>query len=277
MPASCTVTDIFSTNLWTLFFSHLIGQCSMDELHQHAVHLWLCGLLRGRSRSHPLVLCSWAVLSGSKAGCNGCGRLFQLDCQLHHWHVLPICCCKYFLPSLGSYGHQTQERVPHSCPSLLPIILRNLIAFLLRTYVGHTSSWSSQHSFCSSSSSHSSGYQRLGARPSTRSQQTSTSTQQEEWWIWTWTWTSPAQSWTTWGRKTSTEESLPEEKWNWAQLGMNFVCGRDSKLLFFDMYIEVNCCIHIYCCWLKVCFGIVLCWYHCNMEVTVTNSASTKG
>lgn len=112
MPASCTVKDIFSANLWTLFFSHLIGQCSMDELHQRAVHLWLCGLLRGRSRSHPLVLCSWAVLSGSKAGCNGCGRLFQLDCQLHHWHVLPICCCKYFLPSLESWTSYTRTTTP---------------------------------------------------------------------------------------------------------------------------------------------------------------------
>lgn len=32
------------------------------------------------------------------------------------------------------------------------------------------------------------------------------------------------------------------------------------------MYFEVNCCVHIDSL-LKVCFGIVLCFYHCNMEV----------
>lgn len=68
----------------------------MDELHLHASHLWLCSLLWDRSRSHPLVLCSWAVLSGSKAGSDGRGWLFQLDRQLHHWHGLPIYCCEYF-------------------------------------------------------------------------------------------------------------------------------------------------------------------------------------
>lgn len=77
-----------------LFFCS-IGQCSMDELHQHAFYLWFCGLLWGWPRSHPLVLCSWAVLSRSKASCHGCCRLFQLDCQLYYWHVLPVCRCEY--------------------------------------------------------------------------------------------------------------------------------------------------------------------------------------
>lgn len=88
------VTVIFSAKK-PVSFSRLIGDCSMDELHQHAVHLRLCGLLWGWSRSHPLVLCSRAVLSGSKAGGHGCRRMFQLDCQLPRWHVLPIRCCKY--------------------------------------------------------------------------------------------------------------------------------------------------------------------------------------
>lgn len=96
IQASCTVRDNFSANLSTTL-SPLTGNCSMDELHLHASHLWLRSLLWGRSRSHPLVLCSWAVLSGSKAGSDGRGWLFQLDCQLHHWHGLPIYCCEYFL------------------------------------------------------------------------------------------------------------------------------------------------------------------------------------
>lgn len=70
------------------------GQCTVDELHQHAGHLWLCGLLWSGPWPHPLVLCGRALLAGPTTRSYGSGRLFQLDSQLHHWHVLPIHSCK---------------------------------------------------------------------------------------------------------------------------------------------------------------------------------------
>lgn len=91
----CIVSSLHRPlNLWPL---PLAGQRPLDELHQHAVDLRVRRLLRGGSRTHPLVLRSRAVLSGSKAGCYGRGRLLQLDRQLHHRHGLPICRCEYFL------------------------------------------------------------------------------------------------------------------------------------------------------------------------------------
>uniref|UniRef100_A0A8C5H2K8 Solute carrier family 2, facilitated glucose transporter member 4 n=1 Tax=Gouania willdenowi TaxID=441366 RepID=A0A8C5H2K8_GOUWI len=43
----------------------------------------------------PWFFCSRVVLSRSEAGCHGYGRLLQLDRELHHRHVLPICSCEY--------------------------------------------------------------------------------------------------------------------------------------------------------------------------------------
>lgn len=264
-----------------LVYFHLTGFCSLDELHQHAVNLWFCRLLRGWSRSDTLVLCSRVVLSGSEAGCNGCGWLLQLDCQLHHRHVFPICCCEYFLPLTDNMD------LPNNNESTSSVSYNiDFLSSFHRTFVGPTSSWSLQHSSSFSSSSRSSGCQRHGGRPSTRSQQTSTSAQQEEWWIWTWiwTWTSPALNWTTWGKKASTEESLLEERWNWVQFGMNYVYGPDSRPLFSDMYIEVYCYsrIRLWCqssvkgVWQFGCFGIDLCWYHYNTRLIVKNYVLTK-
>lgn len=142
----------------------------------------------------------------------------------------------FFLPSLDVLNILHNGKYLTLSANVHGLMLFNLITSFHRAFVGHTSSWSSQHSSSSSSSSHSSGCRRRVARPLTRSHQTSTSTRQEEWWIWIWTWTwiwtSPAQSWTTWGRKASTEEW-----WNKVQLGMNCVCWPYSKLLFFsDVY-----------------------------------------
>lgn len=142
-----------------------------------------------------------------------------------------------------------------------------LIASFLRNYVGRTSSWSSQDSSCFSSSLHSSECRRLGAKPSTRSQRTSTCTRQEE--CWTWTWTSPAQSWTTWGRTTSTEESLPEKIWNWAQFGMT--CVWLQTCVFWLVYWGQL--LYSYILWLV---QGVFCWHHYNMGLQLEIQSQQK-
>lgn len=199
-----------------------------------------------------MVLRGRALLSGSEAVRHGCGRLLQLDRQLHHRHVLPVCRGEYVHPERMLWKLCSS----FSTTSAVQSFNLNFPQSFLRTSAGHTSSSSSLHSFSSSSSSPSSGCQRRGARRLTRLQPTSPEWRIWTWswtWTWTWIWTSPAPSWTTWARRVSIKGHCwgLQKRENWVQLGANCVYETDSKLkllLFSDTYNEVDCCIHIDCC-----------------------------
>lgn len=80
--------------LFSCLCVNVTGSDPVDVIHEHICYFCLCGILRSRTRPHPLVHRSWAVQSRPSTICYCRGWFLQLDGQLHSGNVLSVCCGK---------------------------------------------------------------------------------------------------------------------------------------------------------------------------------------